>query len=199
MAGHVPKFGAQNAGNFTEVFALAREGGKAGSGDSEEQQQQQQRAPQRKPGGRGGAPAAEPRRSSGSGSGSGSGGSGSFEKEAREPPRGSNRSSQERPSPPTRERERGGRGGGQDSSRGGRKPRNVNDDNAGASHLPKFGDWNNGEAGDANYTVMFTAASKERQTGSAGDLGSRSAGKSNPDLYNKSLPKKQSSSWWCFS
>ncbi|KAG0564536.1 hypothetical protein KC19_8G118500 [Ceratodon purpureus] len=222
MAGHVPKFGGQNAGNFTEVFALARTGGKAGSGDSGASTQEE-RPPARNargaPAGRGGAPAGvAPRRVSGYGSG----GSGSHEREVAELPRrgsgsgsgsqereSSTRSSQEgnRPAPLTRAQERensgrGGRAGVQDSSaKGGRKPRNINEDYAGASHLPKFGDWNTGDAGEANYTVMFSAASKERQTGSAPDLGNKSAGRGSGDMSRNSYgsSKKPSHSWWCFS
>lgn len=195
-AGHVPKYGGQNGG-FTEVFALARTGGKGGSGNGS-----QEDPPQRAS--RGAPTAVPPRRVSGSGSGGS--GSGHQERES------GGRSSQEggmlgsnRPSPPARPEGgrggRGGRGGNQDAARGGRKPRNINEEFAGSSHLPKFGDWNTGEAGEANYTVMFTAASKERQTGSAGDLGSHSNSKGSGDLYStsNSLPKKQSSSWWCFS
>jgi hypothetical protein len=75
-------------------------------------------------------------------------------------------------------------------------PRNINEEYAGASHLPKFGEWNAGE-GETNYTVMFTAASKERKTGVATD---DAPIKSSGDNYSNSsrLPKKQSSCWPCF-
>ena len=212
MAGHVPKYGAQNAGNFTEMFTLARTGGKAGSGDSAASQEDAPlRNPRAAPGGRGGgggAGGAPPRRpGSGTGSAAGSG-SGGYEKDRDHSDPGrrssgaherdsSTRSSQEggtRPLPTARDG--AGRGG-----RGARRPRNVNEEFAGASHLPKFGDWNNSDSGEPNYTVMFQAASKERQTGSAGDLGSKS-NKSSGDhsrSSNGGAPKKQSSSWWCFS
>lgn len=182
MSGHVPKFGAPKAGGFTEVFTLARGAGKGGSGDSQPDES-----------GRGGGRAAAaapapvtvpPRR--------GSDGA-------------STRSSQEgsgRPSPPVRRepRDPSARSAGvrtsQEREKRAAPPRNMNEEYAGASHLPKFGEWNAGE-GETNYTVMFTAASKERKTGVATD---DAPIKSSGDSYSNSsrLPKKQSSCWPCF-
>lgn len=95
-------------------------------------------------------------------------------------------------------RARGGRGTG---STGGRKtPRSVSEEYGGAGHLPKFGDWNTSDAGDANYTVMFSAASRERQSGSAVELGSKNSSGGRSDVNRSSHgSKKHSPSWWCFS
>lgn len=192
MSGHVPKFGAPNAGNFTEVFTLARGGGKAGSGDSAASQPEESNAGpvysgRAASGGRAAAAAAAPRRGGDTGS----------TRSSQEGSLGSNK-----PSPPARRepRDPSSRGRSQDgSSKGARSnhpPRNINEEYAGASHLPKFGEWNGGD-GETNYTVMFSAASKERKTGVAVDDAPM---KGSGDSYSNSsrLPKKQSSCWPCF-
>lgn len=191
MSGHVPKFGGSNAGNFTEVFTLARGGGKAGSGDSAASSQPEESGNGPVYSGRGG------------GSGGGRGGAAAAAPARRES--GSTRSSQEgsnRPSPPGRREPREPREPREQSTRTGvrgsheKGNRHRNDEYAGASHLPKFGEWNAGE-GDTNYTVMFTAASKERKTGVAVD-DTPMKGSGDPQSNSSRIPKKQSSCWSCF-
>lgn len=183
MSGHVPKFGG-GGGNFTEVFTLARTGaGKTGSGGSgslaDSAAEDSPRA--------GGPPSrgnrAAPRRVTGVG-----------ERDVPEPQRRA----------PSSEESRGSRSGGRGTSARRGASRNVNEEYAAASHLPKFGDWNTADAGDANYTVMFTAASREKQGGPAmGDgLGNKNSSGGSGDVGHRSHRNgkpKPSPSWWCFS
>lgn len=217
MAGHIPKFGGSNHGNYTEAFgAPPRPSERNGSGDlANDMNNHGWNSRGGGPAGRGvssgqerDASADSRVRRGGPGSGEGSKGPESYEKEvpSRRPP-GGKPVSYNREAPGIRKSQDNILGSGRPHQvvgrgapgrindlpyKGGRTPRR-DDEYADAGHLPKFGDWD-GNAGDSNYTMMFEVAANHRKGGPIQNKPDRDQG----DLYKANTSKKPASSCWCF-
>nr|XP_024402260.1 uncharacterized protein LOC112295206 [Physcomitrium patens]PNR35032.1 hypothetical protein PHYPA_022931 [Physcomitrium patens] len=226
MAGHIPKFGDANHGNYSEVFgAPTRLIGRNGSGDvAKGLNNQGGNSRGGAPAGRGDLPGQEkdasadsrmrrggPGSSEGSGNLRSAGGSGSYEKEV--PPRrqgsGGKQGSSEREGQGLRKSQDNILGSGRPRQVVGRgAPGRINDSSSKGGRTPRRDDDYAGaghlpkfgdwddNAGDSNYTMMFQAAAEDRRGVPASH--SRPEGEQRGGHYKPNNSKKTASSCWCF-